>query len=60
MDSFNLLAKVLHPPDKDGWIFHLSNSAIVQELDITYVTEQRARDRGIEEKAGTEGALKVI
>lgn len=60
MDPFNSPAKVLHPPDKKGVVFHLSNPAIVWKQDSTCVTEQRARDRGIEEKAGTERLLEVI
>lgn len=48
---------MFHPPDKEGWIFHLSNSVIVWESVITYVTEERARGRGIEEELRTESAL---
>ena len=58
MESFSLPAKVLHPPDEKGLIFHLSKSLIVLELDITCVTEQRARVGGIEEKASTGGGLR--
>lgn len=44
---------------KDGY-FICQIHKWIERWDITYVTEQRARDGGIEEEAATEGAFKVI